>query len=171
MTLRVFPIANVPSVHFSSDFGAARGSRSHAGNDIFAAEGTPVLAVDDGQVRFEVDPIGGLSFYLKARDGVTYYGTHLSAVEGAARAVRVGDVIGYVGHDGNAANTPPHLHFEVHPPGQGAVNPFPLLQRAERRTVSTASNTLLPLALLGAAGYCLYLAFGNPLPRIARLLR
>lgn len=160
MPLRIFPVADVPSVRFSDDFGAAReGGRAHQGTDIFAPEGTPVLAPDDGQVRFTNDPIGGRSFYLHAADGTTYYGTHLSAFVGSDRAVQAGDVVGAVGHDGNAANTPDHLHFEVHPPG-GTVNPFPLLQQAPRRTPSSASSGsawgwVFPLAIL-VGGAVLY---------------
>lgn len=159
MTLRVFPVSNVPGVHFSNDFGFERGTpdkpRPHQGVDIFAPEGTPALAVDDGAVSYEVDPIGGLSFYLRTADGITYYGTHLSRVEGRARMVRAGDVIAYVGHDGNAAATPPHLHFEVHPRG-GVMNPFPLLQSAERRTVAPSSRALAWTIALGAAGFAWY---------------
>jgi murein DD-endopeptidase MepM/ murein hydrolase activator NlpD len=167
MPLRVFPVATPPGAHYSDDWLAPRSNpdgttRSHLGNDLFADDGTPVLAPDDGALRFAVDPIGGPSFYLKADDGTTYYGTHLSAYEGSARRVAAGDVIAYVGHGGNAANTPSHLHFEVHPGGGSAVDPFPFLQAAERRaapsspTSSSRSGVLAGLAavaLVGAAAY------------------
>ena len=155
MTIRVFPVASVPGVHFSNDFGVPRpGDRAHAGIDIFAPRGTPALAVDNGTVRFEIDPIGGLSYYLRAADSTTYYGTHLSGVEGSPRSVRAGEVIGYVGNDGNAAGTPPHLHFEVHPGGRAAVNPFLELSAAPRQAArATAGTTALKaLALAGGLG-------------------
>jgi len=197
MSLRVFPIADVPGVHFTDDFNAPRGisfspagtpdaprgaallfegQRAHAGNDLFAPEGSPVLAVDDGAVRFVKEGLGGLSFYLKADDGVTYFGTHMSEVEGSARRVQAGEVIGYVGHGGNAKGTPDHLHFEMHPPGVGAVDPFPFLRTAERRDAPSrgAGSTLLLLGLVGGLGYGLYRLYGNPVshvPALARLLR
>ncbi len=106
-------------------------SSPHHAIDIFAAEGAPILAVDDGTLRYAEDPLGGHAFYLASSTNPpqTYYGAHLSAYEGdAPRVVRAGDVIGYVGHTGNAANTSPHLHFESHPQGTRATdNPYPLL--------------------------------------------
>jgi murein DD-endopeptidase MepM/ murein hydrolase activator NlpD len=165
--LRVFPVATPPGATYSDDFHAPRADpngtvRQHLGNDLFAPDGTPVLAPDDGAIRYTVDPIGGPSFYLKADDGTTYYGTHLSAYEGDARRVSAGEVVAYVGHGGNAANTPSHLHFEVHPPGAGAVDPFPFLNQAARQPAPSgggggAGGSVLPLlaalGLFGAAGY------------------
>ncbi len=163
MPLRVFPVATPPGAHYTDDWGAARtNGRSHQGNDLFAPDGTPVLAPDDGTIRFATDPIGGPSFYLHADDGTTYYGTHLSAYEGSARRVRAGETIAYVGHGGNAATTPSHLHFEVHPAGGAAVDPFPFLQRAQRQPAAVTSSSssglgwLIALGLLGAGGYYLY---------------
>jgi murein DD-endopeptidase MepM/ murein hydrolase activator NlpD len=129
MVMRIFPVAAEGRPTFSDDWHKPRsGGRLHQGNDIFAPEGTPVLAVDDGHVFFGSSSLGGLLARLKADDGATYLYIHLSAFDGDERRVQVGEVIGYVGHTGNAAGTPDHVHFEVHPiPGEGAINPFPLL--------------------------------------------
>jgi murein DD-endopeptidase MepM/ murein hydrolase activator NlpD len=163
MPLRVFPVATPPGASYSDDFSAPRsGGRSHQGNDLFAADGTPVLAPDDGNLRFAEDPIGGHSFYLKADDGTTYYGTHLSGYEGVGpRRAQAGEVVAYVGHGGNAEGTASHLHFEVHPNGGPAVDPFSLLNGAERRPALGAASSslarfgpmLAALALLGGAAY------------------
>ncbi len=132
--MRVFPVAAEGRPTFSDDFGAARsGGRSHEGNDIFAPEGTPVLAVDGGLVFFGTSSLGGNTARLQADDGATYLYTHLSDFEGEERRVQPGEVIGYVGHTGNAANTPPHVHFEMHPDGD-PVNPFPFLISTRRQT-------------------------------------
>lgn len=92
--------------------GAARPAR-HAGIDIRAAIGTPVLAATDGTVLRTGSQVFAGRFIVVEHDAdlVTVY-YHLSAVEVVAgQAVRRGEVIGRVGTSGNA--TAPHLHFGV----------------------------------------------------------
>lgn len=130
--IRVFPVAASGAPHYVDDFGVVQAGRGpHKGNDLFASLGTPVVAVDDGAVRFTEDPLGGHVFYLTADDRTVYYGAHLDSFEGADRRVAAGEIVGYVGQSGNAVSTSPHLHFEVHPSGGVAVDPFRLLQGFE----------------------------------------
>jgi len=120
--LRVFPIEG--PVTFFDTFGAPRpNGRTHEGTDVFAAEGAPVLAVDDGRVKFGETALSGKRATLFADDGTRYFYAHLSAVQGVDRKVKRGDLLGFVGHTGNASQTPSHLHFEIHD-ASGTVNPF-----------------------------------------------
>ncbi len=121
-TAIVCPVAG-PST-FTNTWGAPRsGGRQHKGVDIFAAEGTPVVAPVAGDVEFAEDTLGGLAFHLWGDDGNYFYGAHMSGYAGTSRHVAAGEVIGYVGHTGNADESAPHLHFEIHPGrsrGEGA---------------------------------------------------
>lgn len=89
--------------------------RFHAGVDLAAKRGTPVLAAADGEVVVRARR-GGYGRYLRLRHGFgleTVYG-HLQGYAQEAwpgRRVRRGQVIGYVGSSGLA--TGPHLHYEV----------------------------------------------------------
>lgn len=115
---------------FSDDFGDPRsGGRSHQGNDIMAPRGTPVVASVAGSVKGHDSSLGGISYYLAGEDGNTYFGTHLDRLSGASGRVAAGTVVGYVGSSGNASASAPHLHFEIHPGGGRAVNPFSMLSR------------------------------------------
>lgn len=104
----------------------------HQGTDIFAATGTPVRAPVDGVLRQSNGAIGGLATYVTQADGTYFYSAHLSAFVAGQRdgqAVKTGDVIGFVGDTGDAKGGSPHVHFEIHPRGGGAVNPKPFLDR------------------------------------------
>ena len=65
--------------------------------------------------------------YLAGVDGARYYYAHLSAWEGGSRSVSAGEVIGFVGSTGNT--TANHLHFEIHPGGGLAINPYPTVRQ------------------------------------------
>ena len=88
--------------------------RFHAGEDIGAPTGTPILAADSGIATVIPDNGNGYGNYIMINHGggrVTLY-AHMSgfAVSNGA-SVTQGQTIGYVGSTGNS--TGPHLHFEV----------------------------------------------------------
>jgi murein DD-endopeptidase MepM/ murein hydrolase activator NlpD len=139
----VFPVYGQSS--YGDTYGALRGDVSggwHHGDDIFAALGSPILAVAHGTV-FSVgwNEVGGWRLWLRDDRGWEYYYAHLSAysplaVNGAV--VNAGDVLGFVGNTGDAQGTPYHLHFEVHPVQllglgyDGAVDPTKYLDAWRR---------------------------------------
>ncbi len=129
-----FPVAGPHD--FSDTWHAPRsGGRLHEGTDIFASEGTPLRAVERGVLAdVGTNSLGGIKLWLVGESGTHYYYAHLSAyAPGVADGLLVGagEVIGYVGHTGNARTTPSHVHFEVHPAGGDAVDGYPLLAAAD----------------------------------------
>ena len=122
----------VPGANFINDWGFARsGGRTHKGTDVFAPRGTKILAPDSGRVSLRSNSLGGVTIWLTGDNGISYYLAHLDGyASGLSSNDRVGkgEVIGYVGNTGNAVGTSPHLHFQMHPGGGSAVNPFPTLR-------------------------------------------
>lgn len=117
---------------FTDTWGAARsGGRRHQGVDILANYGTPVFAIVSGvwDIRSPGSLAGNWAI-LRGNDGHRYYYMHLqSHTVGDGAAVSAGTQTGTIGDTGNARGTP-HLHFEYHPGGGGAVNPYPIARRA-----------------------------------------
>jgi len=120
-TAMVCPVAG-PTTFTNTWLTPRSGGRQHKGVDIFAEEGTPVA----GDVELAEDTLGGLSFHLWGDDGNYYYGANLADYAGASRRVAGGEVVGYVGRTGNAADTAPHLHFEIQPGRSRDAGPNPV---------------------------------------------
>jgi murein DD-endopeptidase MepM/ murein hydrolase activator NlpD len=131
--------------NFISSYGFPRsGGRLHQGNDIFAPYGTPLFACERGVVtKMGTDSLGGIKLWISGESGTSYYYAHLSAfaigvVDGTV--VEPGTVVGFVGNTGNAISTPPHLHFEIHPGGGPAIDPYPILKAADEATKALAAQ-------------------------------
>jgi murein DD-endopeptidase MepM/ murein hydrolase activator NlpD len=139
-TLQSFPMQGRCS--FSDTWHAPRGGgRLHEGVDIIGSRGLAIYAVVDGTITRMLSggALSGNSIRLTAPDGTYFFYAHLDGFAAgltAGQTVRAGQVIGYNGSTG--ASTP-HLHFEVHPQGGAAVNPYPLV-----KAIDACNNTSIP---------------------------
>ncbi len=114
---------------FTSGYGW-RWGRMHRGIDIAAAVGTPVVAAAPGTVTYAQWNDGGYGNLVEIthEDGSsTLYAHNDRLLVRKGQEVEQGQQIAEMGNTG--FSTGPHLHFEVHPRGQGAVNPIAYLPR------------------------------------------
>jgi peptidoglycan hydrolase-like protein with peptidoglycan-binding domain len=128
--INVFPVQG--SCSFTDSWHDLRsGGRLHIGVDITATTGKALYAVVDGTIS-QVTVGGSLSgnaLRLSQSDGTYFFYAHMDSFAvgiGVGTPVRAGQIIGYVGATGNAGG--PHLHFEVHPFGGDAVNPYQVVK-------------------------------------------
>jgi biotin carboxyl carrier protein len=110
----VFPVAGAHT--FGDGFGAGRPGHVHQGQDIAAAEGTPVVAPLAGTIVARDYQASAAGFYLTldAADGRSFFFAHCQQDTFAVtvgQSVPAGQQLCRVGHTGDA--TGPHLHFEI----------------------------------------------------------
>jgi murein DD-endopeptidase MepM/ murein hydrolase activator NlpD len=112
-------------VSFVDSFGWPRPGHTHQGIDMISPYGTPIVAVHSGNAVQTSNSLGGIAVnvYHDGGSDFTYY-AHMSSY-GASGHVGAGQVIGYVGATGNTSTN--HLHFEYHPGGGSAINPYQML--------------------------------------------
>ena len=114
---------------FTSGYGW-RWGRMHRGIDIAAAVGTPIVASAPGTVTYAQWNDGGYGNLVEithADGSSTLYAHNDRLLVRQGQEVEQGQQIAEMGSTG--FSTGPHLHFEVHPRGQGAVNPIAYLPR------------------------------------------
>jgi murein DD-endopeptidase MepM/ murein hydrolase activator NlpD len=145
----VFPVAG--GAHYGHDFGNFRADTGfHEGSDLFAPEGTPLVAVQSGVLHnVGWNRLGGWRLWVEDTHGNWFYYAHLSAYSPIAKNdahVNAGDVIGFVGNTGDAQGGPTHLHFEIHPGGQWAVPPYDYLQAWQGHSNPFAEIPATPVA-------------------------
>lgn len=152
-------IGKIPGIYKTQGFGenpstyAQFGMKGHNGIDWAAPKGTPVLACHDGIVEYFTGTTGYGNYarIYFTEDGITWdiVNGHLSAFEGDKRAVKAGEVIGYVGTTGFSTGN--HLHFGIRKTinGQivdnnngyfGYVDPEPYLSMTNVKIIKNGSE-------------------------------
>jgi murein DD-endopeptidase MepM/ murein hydrolase activator NlpD len=111
-----------------------RWGRMHKGIDIAGDIGTPIVAVDSGVVSYAKWNDGGYGYLVEIthdNGSLTLYAHNNKILVKEGQRVTQGEQISEMGSTG--FSTGPHLHFEIHPSGQGAVNPMALLPADSNR--------------------------------------
>ena len=136
-TLQAFPVQG--RCGFTDSWHAPRpGGRLHEGVDIIGARGLAIYAVADGVITRMLTggTLSGNSIRLTIADGTYFFYAHLDGFAAGltvGQTVRAGQIIGYLGSTGATSN---HLHFEVHPKGGAAVNPYPIVKAVDACNVT-----------------------------------
>ncbi|MBD2361468.1 peptidoglycan DD-metalloendopeptidase family protein [Anabaena minutissima FACHB-250] len=107
-----------------------RWGRMHRGIDIANGVGTPIVTASDGIVEKAGWNKGGYGNLVDIRhaDGtLTRYAHNSKIFVRAGQEVRKGQHIANMGSTG--FSTGPHLHFEIHAAGKGAINPIAMLPK------------------------------------------
>ncbi|MDJ0768734.1 MAG: peptidoglycan-binding protein [Ilumatobacter sp.] len=136
VTLEVFPVQG--KCYYGDTWHYPRGGgRLHLGVDIIAPEGKELYAAADGKItKVYTDYPGSLAgngVRITMADGTAFFYAHMTQVAEGIEVgvpVRAGQLVGYVGSTGNSGT--PHLHFEVHPKGGAAINPYPLVKAIDQ---------------------------------------
>ena len=105
-----------------------RWGRMHRGIDIASDIGTPIYAAAGGVIEYAGWNSGGYGNMVEIRhsDGSMTRYAHMNAIYvQQGQRVSQSEQIGEMGSTGYS--TGPHLHFEVHLPDQGTVNPMAYL--------------------------------------------
>ena len=117
----VFPVQGAYSLGGDdARFGAGRTGHTHQGQDIIAAEGTPVVTPVAGIVHWRAYQAAGAGHYVVIRgdDGRDYAFMHFQAgstVVAKGQRVAAGQRLASVGNTGDSHGA--HLHFEIWPDG------------------------------------------------------
>jgi murein DD-endopeptidase MepM/ murein hydrolase activator NlpD len=110
----VFPVAGPHT--YGDGIGVARKGHTHQGQDIIAAQGTPVVAPVGGTVLYTDYQASAAGYYVveQATDGRAFFFAHCqkgSVAVAPGQPVATGQRLCLVGHSGDASG--PHLHFEI----------------------------------------------------------
>lgn len=139
----------------NSDFVAG----DHLGNDIWAAEGTPVVASVSGTFQnVGYTAYSGNKVTIVDSCGWSHFFCHLQkhgpGISSASNGQKVtaGQVIGYVGKTGSESNGVVHLHYSLFPDGvyKSGIDPYPYLKSVEANTCAPANTP--PTGFIDSAG-------------------
>lgn len=149
-SMQRFPLPKGSRYHYASSWSA-----KHQGCDVFAPEGTPVVAPEPGVAWSAVEPKGGKVVYLEGESGWRYFFGHLkrwhALLDGGVRArVAAGAPLGEVGSTGNAKGKSPHVHVQLRK-GSLLVDPCTELARVDPERSGLFGSWTLPVLLLLAA--------------------
>ncbi len=112
------------------------GGRLHIGVDIVGPKGLAIYAVTDGTITKMYgaeSKLSGNALRLTAADATYFFYAHLDSFAPGitvGSVVKAGQIVGYMGASGNAGGNS-HLHFEIHPGGGEAVNPYPVVKAVD----------------------------------------